>query len=251
MQSNWLALVLLSIFLVVGKVEAIELRACLDHYPPYQDLKGVPSGVHITALYRLARALNKELTLLESPNFARCLAMLKSGEADVVAGALKTPERNEFAFFVPFRFTDKLVAISKWNSGINSVDDFYGKIIGVPRGAKYFHKFDNSSSLHKISIPSVAAGIALVLKERIDIVMTSDRIADTQIPLSQQSKLKVTFIQRSAEEHPKSYFAFSRYNTLKLSEDEISSLTEQTFIADLIRAEVEQTVSVTDYSTEY
>ena len=89
------------------------LVACIDDHPPYQYLSDKPHGIHISALEKLSNVLERHLKFEQSLNFARCVAMLKKGEVDIIAGLGKTEKRNKFAFYAPFKISDSLKVISK------------------------------------------------------------------------------------------------------------------------------------------
>ena len=199
-----------------------ELVACIDDHPPYQILAEKPYGSHITALEVLANVLNKQLKFIESPNFARCVAMLKQGRADVVAGLGPTPERNKFAFYTPFKISDPLVVISKKGITINTYDDFRGKIIGIARGTSYFPRFDKDNELNKISMQSVRIGFSLLLKDRIDLFMLSPANFDTFSKDITDANLKVSPINLKELRDKETAFGFSKAHKLDLTNDEIA-----------------------------
>lgn len=205
------------------------ITACIDEHPPYQLLTEPPSGIHIEALKVLAQQLDRQLIMVESPNFARCVALLKLGRVDVIAGLNKNPERQKFAFYAPYKLEEELVLISKQGVSHNQLDSLSKKIIGVPRGTTYFAKFDNNNRLTKIAIPSVKAGIELVIKDRIDLIITSQLVAKNLIEQTDAAKLKVSVIPREDKEDNLSYFGFSKRNNLGLTQQQVISVTTDAF----------------------
>jgi len=205
------------------------MYACIDDYPPYQYLGSTPHGIHVTALTKLAQTLNKKIQFIESPNFARCVRMLKNGEVDVIAGLNKSKKREEFAFYAPYRIEENHVVISNKAINISDYTSLQGKIIGVPRGTTYFRKFNDDTSLNKIPIQSIIIGIELILKNRIDIIITSRMIANLLIDDITKAHLKATVIKRNDNEDNVSYFGFSKLNKLDLFQHEIIDRTTQAF----------------------
>jgi polar amino acid transport system substrate-binding protein len=169
-----------------------KIITCIDDYPPYQVLGKTPHGSHITALTRLAKVLKKQIYFLEGPNFARCVKMLELGQVDVIVGLNKNKKRDEFAFYAPYKLEDEHVFISSKNNVIYNYADLKGKIIGVPRGTTYFEKFDKDTSLEKISIVSVDVGIQLLLKKRIEVIITSTLVADLLLTNVAKEHLQTT-----------------------------------------------------------
>lgn len=193
------------------------LIACIDDHPPYQYLGEKPHGIHISALKVLSDVLEKDLKFVQSPNFARCVAMLKKGEVDVIAGLGKTEKRNKFAFYAPFKISDSLKVISKKGIKINTYSDFKGKIIGVSRGSVYFPRFDKDDSLDKISVQNARIGFSLLLKDRIDLIMISPVMLETLKEEIKNADLKVSPMALEEFRNKITFFGFSKLNKLNLS----------------------------------
>jgi polar amino acid transport system substrate-binding protein len=206
-----------------------KIITCIDDYPPYQVLGKTPHGSHITALTRLAKVLKKQIYFLEGPNFARCVKMLELGQVDVIVGLNKNKKRDEFAFYAPYKLEDEHVFISSKNNVIYNYADLKGKIIGVPRGTTYFEKFDKDTSLEKISIVSVDVGIQLLLKKRIEVIITSTLVADLLLTNVAKEHLQTTTIKRRNYKRSMSFFGFSKKNKLNLTKEKIIALTTVAF----------------------
>ena len=198
-----------------------DLVACIDDHPPYQYLSEKPHGTHISALEILSNVLDKHLKFEQSPNFARCIAMLKKGDVDVVAGLNPTEERSEFAFYAPFKSADTMIVVSKKGVLINTYSDFKNKIIGVARGSLYFPRFDNDNSLKKITIQSSRIGVSLLLKDRIDLIMISPVELTVLTEKINDADLKVSPIAIEEQRNKKTFFGFSKHNKINLSEAEL------------------------------
>jgi len=194
-----------------------DLVACIDDHPPYQYLSDKPHGIHISALEILSNVLERHLKFVQSPNFARCIAMLKKGDVDVIAGLNPTDERSNFAFYAPFKSADTLKVISKKGVTINAYSDFKGKIIGVSRGSLYFPRFDKDDSLDKISIQNSRIGFSLLLKDRIDLIMISPVMLETLTVEINNTDLKISPILLDELRNKKTFFGFSKLNKLNLS----------------------------------
>ncbi|NMP31157.1 transporter substrate-binding domain-containing protein [Thalassotalea sp. M1531] len=221
--------VTLSFLSVSTYSKSTDLVACIDDHPPYQILADKPYGTHISALETLASALNKQLVFVKSPNFARCVALLKTGEVDVIAGLNRSKEREKFAFYAPFKVADERIVISTKDVFIEEYGDFQGKIIGVPRGTTYFNKFDNDKSLNKVSIHTIRTGLELLLKNRIDMIITSPYVIDSLLTDIKKAKLKITKLNLQNSDTDKTHFGFSKKNKLNLSQEEIVSIATNAF----------------------
>ena len=215
-------LLLLSLFWAsFTQAQSKALVACIDDHPPYQYLGVKPYGTHISALEVLADVLDKQLTFVQSPNFARCVAMLKKGDVDVIAGLNQTAQRDQFAVYAPFKPADELKVISKEGIIISTYNDFKGKIIGVSRGTAYFPKFDNDDTLDKISVQSDRIGFSLLLKNRIDLIMFSPEVLATFSGEISSAKLKVSPIALEGLRNTVTLFGFSKLHKLNLSNKEL------------------------------
>ncbi len=225
-----LALVtLLFSFSLLAQAKEAKLVACIDDHPPYQYLGEQPHGTHISALKILAQVLEKKLTFVQSPNFARCVALLRTGYVDVIAGLMDTKERREFAFYAPFKLADKLTVITRKDLSIENYSDFTGKIIGVPRGSSYFTKFDNDDALNKVSIQNERVGLSLLVKKRIDLMMANPDMLNLHFEDIAKSELKASTIALEKHRAKVTSFGFSLKNKLQLSQQQIVSAVKVAF----------------------
>lgn len=213
----------------ISHAQSKELVACIDDHPPYQILAEKPYGLHITALEILADILNKELEFVKSPNFARCIALLKTGQVDVIAGLGESNERKKFAFFAPFKSADALRVLSTKDITINSYDDFKGKIIGVTRGTVYFPRFDQDKQLKKITIQNVRIALSMLLKGRIDMIMLSPANLQTFAKEIREAKLTVSPITLEEMRNKVTAFGFSKAHNIALSDQEILTKIDQAY----------------------
>jgi len=205
----------------LSQAQSKEIIACIDDHPPYQYLATLPHGTHISALEVLANVIDKELKFVQSPNFARCIAMLKKGDVDVIAGLNPTEERNQFAFYTPFKSADEVRVISKESIIINTYSDFKGKIIGVPRGATYFPRFDDDDTLDKISVQNDRIGFTLLLKGRIDLIMLSPLLLKNYSEEINNAKLKVSPISIEELRNNETFFGFSKFHKLNINNKDL------------------------------
>jgi polar amino acid transport system substrate-binding protein len=212
-----------------SQLMAKEIIACIDDYPPYQILGNPPEGLYIDSLKTLSALLNRRLVFFISPNFARCAKMLEIGRVDVIVGFNKSDERDQFAFYAPFKKQGDHVVIMPNNVNYNEYNDFDRKIIGIPRGTTYFEKFDNDQTLNKISIQNVEIGIQLLLKKRIDMILTSKKVATSLIDEISLAHLKTAPLVFKEGENI-SFFGFSKKNRLELTENDIISITTKAYL---------------------
>jgi len=215
------ALLFLFSVMWVSHVKSEELIACIDDHPPYQIIADKPYGTHISALEVLADVLDKELTFVKSPNFARCIALLKQGHVDVIAGLAPLKERDNFAFYAPFKTADDLRFVSRKSITIKKYDDLRGKIVGVARGSYYFPRFDKDDTLNKIPIQNSRIGFSLLLKDRIDLIMASPAMIKLMAKEIEENNLVVSPIELEDYRSKETPFGFSKKHKLGMSDLEI------------------------------
>lgn len=118
-------------------------------------------------------AKEKKLVEFQGVNAKTRGPLLDNGELDlVIATYTITPERKETWNFSPAYYTDAVGLLVKTDSGINSIEDLEGKIIGVSRGSttkvgllKYIEdnninvKLDDSNFEEFDTYPELAAAL--------------------------------------------------------------------------------------------
>ena len=176
--------------------QASTIKVCIDHYPPLQILSEQPKGESIAALKELAKLLGHKLEFIPGPNFARCLRMLELGQVDVLAGLVDDPSRHNFAHFVPYQADDGYIFVSRIDSpDIVNFDDLSKHLVGITKNTKYFKQLETEQAIKKVLIKDIASGLKMLLRKRIDVIVTSKTILQsTQNELGDidiDSKIKI------------------------------------------------------------
>jgi len=182
--------------------------------PPMVDfVNGKYVGKNIEIIRLLANTLSKKLKFLKCP-VARCLAMIKQGQADMIVAIRKTPAREKYIGYLnrpfviqhfPLRFY--LPFDSKLQ--IKSVQDLNNLSIGVLRGSSYFDEFDHNNKLKKIAVTNQGQLIKMLLSKRIDTFLERE---ETIIPLVDKEtyKTKLKFAQYQYDKSVNSYIGISK-----------------------------------------
>jgi len=156
---------------------ASTMKVCIDHYPPLQILSEKPKGESIEAVKQLAKLLGHKIEFMPGPNFARCLRMLELGQVDVLAGVVDDPDRYRFAHFVPYQADDSYIFVSRIDSpDIVRFDDLAQHIVGITKDTKYFRQLESDQTIKKVIIKDITSGLKMLLKKRIDVIVTSKTI---------------------------------------------------------------------------
>ncbi len=103
-----------------------------EDYPPFTDMdnSGNPTGIDIDVLREVFSRAGYGIELI-TINWEDRDAMLDSGEIDCVAGAFTMQGReNDYLWVGPYLNSNQVVAVNS-GSGINSLQDLYGKSIAV------------------------------------------------------------------------------------------------------------------------
>ncbi len=183
---------------------------------PWKTKDGAAYGGAYTEIVReLARRLGRELRITECPH-ARCMLMMKSGEADLSIGIQQSPERDEFMAFMrtPYRksASDRVFYVRHGEAQrIRRFEDLPGLHIGVRLGSEYFDRFDDDKSLSKESAPTNAANLRKLLLRRLDaVVMPEDQGAVLLVELGLLKEVD-TAVYRERDNTPRSV-AVSRHS---------------------------------------
>ena len=141
--------------------------------PPFADIvDGKYVGRNIRIAKLLAKSYQKQVNFIYCP-MARCLLMLKTGQADMIISILETPERSEYLDFIKPAIVEQIHPINFYTQKnsrvtINNYDDLNRLIIGSIRGSRYFERFDLDNKLEKVQFNDRKQMIQMLLKGRID-----------------------------------------------------------------------------------
>ncbi len=134
-------------------------------------------GIDFEIIKSIAEKLDSDLTVKEAP-FARRLRFMETGKADITAGLLKTPEREEFIYFItpPYKQkSNKLFFVTKGNKKkIRKYEDLYSLTVGINTKSRYFSRFDNDTKIKKEATSTFRQNILKLLAGRIDTVIYTD-----------------------------------------------------------------------------
>ena len=219
------------------------MRVCVDHYPPFQILEGEhePIGENIAALELFAHLLQRHLTFISSPNFARCLHMLEQGSADVVAGIYAKPERAAYSHFLPYRDDGRFVFISQRElASVNDYEDLRPLSIGVSRETEYFDRFDKDDRLNKVETNDVISATNMLLKGRFELLIVSEVVLPSLGARFRDFDDKLRVHPYSHEEHRQVYFGVSKRHQMGIPMDKMQEIITQAYEEGRFMQAVEQ-----------
>lgn len=201
----------------------------VDHYPPWKiaDQEEI-SGIDIELVTVLLSEID-HTPVFESYPWIRCIKMMETGDADILTGVLKRPEREEDMHFIepPYKTKScKALYILKESEDIATYEELRGKVIGAKRGVKFFKRFDEDPSIQIEEIHTDELNFMKLVAGRIDAVIVTESIGDYLLAksgLGQKIK-KASF--RYDKEVPV-YFAVSKKSPLMSRVHELEDAARQ------------------------
>lgn len=139
------------------------------------------SGIDMEILQRLADANGLQLLVKAAP-LARCLEMIKSGDADIITNLLRTREREQFIRYLEVPYQTHSTKVFYQRAGdprsVENYEQLYGLDIGVKRGARYGARFDEDDKLHKQPVASHILNFKKLAVGRLDLVISTESEGD-------------------------------------------------------------------------
>ena len=192
-----------------GLTQAAPLRVVVNHAPPYRIIDPPYYTGYYIDLFKLAASRAElEISFISVP-LKRAFQMLENGEADLILGPNKTPEREQFLIFlteVPFPAEDKVFIVAHQELVIRNLTNLQHKRIDTLAGAVYHPDIDRSSQLNKHELKSYEQGLQRLMRDRSDVVIMPEAQADWLIHSLQLPLIKSPFHLRGSP----SYMAWSR-----------------------------------------
>lgn len=183
------------------------------------------TGPNIEVARLLAKRFDLNIEFLYCP-FARCLNLLENGSADFIVGIHKRNERKEYLSYLNQPYSSRTTALRFYlrkNSehDIQYYEDLKTLNIGVLRGAAYFERFDNETSLKKTEVTTHQQLLEMLVKERFDTFLgreVSFRSYVSEEFFEKEIKLSSYIVNKKAD----SYIAISNKSSFLPLKDSFS-----------------------------
>ncbi len=166
--------------------EGPTLRMALDNFPPWEMLNenNEPTGIDVEFLEQVAERMGISIEYEIYP-FKRALYLLKIGEADVMLGVLKRPEREHYLHFIepPYKkYTHKTFYVLKGREHrLQKYEDLYKLRVGTRIGVNYYPEFDNDPKIAKEGVKSFALNLKKLQAGRVDTIISTETYGDYEI----------------------------------------------------------------------
>ncbi|HEX2010374.1 MAG TPA: transporter substrate-binding domain-containing protein [Roseateles sp.] len=156
------------------------LRVVGSADPPYRVFTPEGAGgLYYELMNEAARRLGWTLQYIEVPS-ARAFRMMELGEADLMLGPLRTPERERFLSYTQVQLPaeDKAFYAPPGAPAVRGPEDLLGRRIAVQRGKRYGSTFDTDARLQRHEVNDYRAALEMVARGRLDIAVVPERQGD-------------------------------------------------------------------------
>ncbi|MFT3847395.1 MAG: transporter substrate-binding domain-containing protein [Propionivibrio sp.] len=213
-------------FCLVGPSGAAEERPFVlvtDFWPPFRiDNGNEPmTGIDVDLAGLLEKRLDVRIRIVRVP-WARALKMMHDGNADLMAGLARIPEREQYILYVepPYaRSRAAFYALGAAPFKVARYDDLKGLAIGYTRDSAYFSRFDEDASLDKRAAADEVQLIRMLLGRRLDLIVGTDIQVDYDL---KQRGLDSSIVKQAfqPEQATQLYIGISRRSPLTAREAE-------------------------------
>lgn len=163
-----------------ARAQEPELTVVGNHAPPFRIIEnGEFYGIYFDAMREIARRAGLRVRFTEAP-LSRALAMMEKGEADIMLGPNRTPEREAFMTYTGVRFppADKAFYVYPGSRPVAAHADLAAMVVAVQRGARYYPEFDDDPTLRKVECFDQIQAVAKVLTGECDAMLIPIQEAD-------------------------------------------------------------------------
>ena len=180
---------LLALLLVFGAplqaAEPAPLLVMTDLWPPFRvlDDSGELRGLDIDLLEQLSERTGLRFEILRAP-WARGLAALQQGKADLMTGLAKTSEREAYVRYLPrpyYACAPRFYTIPQRASALHSYAQLSGLNVGQVLGSAYFEPFDSDQNLRKTAVNNEAQLLGMLARGRLGAVIGTDCQVDYEL----------------------------------------------------------------------
>lgn len=228
MRVVWLGLLLLSAQLKAA--EPAPLLVMTDIWPPFrmQSADGALHGLDIDLLNQLSLRTGLRFEVQRAP-WARGLAALQQGKADLMTGLAKTPEREGYIDYLPqpyYACTPRFYAAPAHADALRSYAELAGLSIGYVLESAYFQPFDSDSTLHKVAVNNEVQLLEMLVRGRLQAVIGTDCQVDYELR-DKRWNGRIAKAAFEPQAHTDLYIGFSRERGLTAEYQKVAEALEQ------------------------
>ena len=182
---SWVIACILAILLLVGSLakgaSAEPYLVVVNDAPPFRIIENWGgeagySGAYIDTIFEIQRRTGIPLQFRQVP-FARGLAMMKDGRADMMLGPNWNIERAAYMTYLDavFPAEAKVFYSLEGRAGAEDYEDLKNMRVGVLRAARYFEPFDSDKTIQKIVFDNYRSAFLAAKQGRVDLVIIPER----------------------------------------------------------------------------
>lgn len=152
------------------------LRVVGSSDPPYRVFgPSGAGGLYYELLNEAVRRLGWIPRYEDAPS-VRALRMMELGEADLMVGPFRSPDRERYLLYtqVPLPAVDIVFYTRPWAPALRVADDLVGRTIAVHRGKRYGHGFDDDPRLRRHELSNYRTAFEMVARGRLDVVVVPE-----------------------------------------------------------------------------
>lgn len=141
-----------------------------NHAPPYRIISHEGfSGIYFDTMKEIAERIGVEAVFMEAP-FQRALALMKTGQADIMLGPNRTEEREAYMVYTRavFPAEDKGFFLAPGKPDIARYEDLFHKTVCVHLGKSIDPRFDTDPGILKRDSVSQLATLQDALTNKCD-----------------------------------------------------------------------------------
>lgn len=197
------------------------LTFATDNSPPYAfEQDGQAEGIYVEIVKALLNNSGVRPEVIFCP-WARCMQLVENGEVDMIAGVVKTPQRQQkFTFIEPAFYTSTspfgFYYLQPQNNIVDA-DDLKRMTIGKLRGSVHYPAFDQADDINTVAAIDVPSLIALLQRGRIDAFIFHSQ---TAIPYLNGTGIKLADYQ--VNHVSQGFFAVTRHASLPVPVEELN-----------------------------
>ncbi len=164
-------------------------------WPPYEyiDEEGKFQGITADTINLIAKKLKFSYRIIRAQTWEELQDMVKTGEAEILPGVSRSPQREKFlTFTTPFNVVKVVIITRKITGEKISLDNIGKRSLAVTAGyGIHHHLINNYSHLNIVPVSDVATGLGLVARGKIEAMAVNLATASYYIEKERYSNLTV------------------------------------------------------------
>jgi len=219
------------------------LLVMTDLWPPFRMLneQGELVGLDIDLLAQLSQRTGLQFEVRRAP-WARGLAALQQGRADLMAGLAKTPEREQYIEYLPRPYhvcSPRFYAAPVQARYLRDYAQLEPLQLGYVLESAYFEPFDSDQQLRKVAVSSEEQLLEMLVRGRLQAIIGTDCQVDYALrdPRWQGQIAKAAYAPAA---HTDLYIGFSRQrlrtDDYQLLSQALDELVREGWVTQAMRA---------------